>query len=157
MNIFATDRSAKASALALDDRRLVKMVLETAQIMSAALHRHGVTFDGQYRPTHVKHPCVLWAGDSRRNFGWLGEHGFWLHTDYTRRFGREHKSASVITSAVMAADDADWPAIALAPFANCTTYKDREVHEAYQQYMRDKWAADGDKARWTGRNAPAWR
>lgn len=34
MNIFITDPAPTVSAIALDNRRLVKMVLETAQLLS---------------------------------------------------------------------------------------------------------------------------
>lgn len=40
MNIFATDISPVACAKALNDKRVVKMVLETAQMLSTAVHMH---------------------------------------------------------------------------------------------------------------------
>lgn len=156
MNIFATDPSARVSALALDDRRLVKMTLETAQLLSTVLHSLGIAFPGQYRATHQGHPCTRWAVQSASNFGWLCEHGYWLGQEYTRRFGKTHKSAKVIAWAGQAVTLATFPQQARTPFANCTPYKSMEVHEAYRRYMRAKWAADGALARWTKGQAPQW-
>ena len=72
MNIFVVDIDPSKAAQSLCDKHVVKMVLETAQILSTIS-------GGPYRPTHANHPCVLWAGATKRNYLWLVEHG---HTFY---------------------------------------------------------------------------
>ena len=49
MNIFVVDTYPVLAARALCDRHVVKMVLETAQILSTIS-------GGPYRPTHQNHP-----------------------------------------------------------------------------------------------------
>ena len=62
MNIFVTSNCPKLSAQALDNKRVVKMVLETAQLLSTAIFINStITYDNLYKPTHVKHPCTIWT------------------------------------------------------------------------------------------------
>lgn len=100
MNIFRTSDSPYESAVVLDDGRVIKMTLETAQILSTALRTHGADHPGLYKATHEKHPCTLWAGETSGNFRWLFAHGWALAGEYQVRFGREHKSQAVILCAV---------------------------------------------------------
>ncbi len=78
----------------LSDRHVVKMVLETAQILCTIAHLHGHA--PPYRPTHANHPCVIWAGAGYANWRWLVRHGLALCDEYTRRYERIHKSCAVI-------------------------------------------------------------
>ena len=66
MNIFYLDRDIERAVQFHCDSHVVKMCLETAQILFTALHRYDQP--AQYKPTHVKHPSVLWAGDSLAQF-----------------------------------------------------------------------------------------
>lgn len=98
MNIFATSPDPVESAMALDDRRLVKMILETAQLLSSAvLHKRAIK--GLYKPTHKNHPCGIWARKSRQNFEWLVAHGLAMSEIYAQAFGRSHKSSDIIRRA----------------------------------------------------------
>ncbi len=95
MNVFAVHRDPVRAARALCDRHVVKMTLETAQILcSAARARLGQP--APYRPTHAEHPCVIWAAARRANWEWLVRHGLALADEYARRFGRVHRSRAVI-------------------------------------------------------------
>jgi len=71
MNIFITSFNSKEAASHLDDLRLNKMILETAQLLSSA-YRH--LFDDNellYKDTHVNHPCAIWARKGIDNYSWL--------------------------------------------------------------------------------------
>jgi len=60
VNIFITDISPLISAQSLDDKRVVKMVLESAQLLSSAIFINtGFIYSDIYRPTHLHHPCTL--------------------------------------------------------------------------------------------------
>lgn len=89
MNIFAVDHCPKAAARALCDQHVVKMALESAQMLSCI---NG----GPYKPTHPHHPCTVWAGSSAENYLWLVEHGIELCREYTRRWGRYHQCQRVL-------------------------------------------------------------
>lgn len=92
------------------DKHVVKMPLETAQMMWTALHRHDETLIDKkpetgplasmfYGATHKGHPCTIWCGDTRTNFAWLYKHGLALCAEYERRYYKKHKSLRAIKHA----------------------------------------------------------
>lgn len=95
MNVFAVHRDPERAARALCDRHVVKMTLETAQILCSAARTH-LGQRAPYRATHAHHPCVAWAAARRANWEWLVRHGLALADEYARRFGRVHRSRAVI-------------------------------------------------------------
>lgn len=153
MNIFVSDTDPTLAAQALDDKRVVKMVLETAQIISAVAHRYGID-DAWYKLTHVNHPCTLWAGDSDLNLIWLLEHGKALSAEYTKRFSKTHASSAVIQLGYKLVPVV--PVKPSSPFANCTPYKDMPIVQAYRTYLDDKWKADKRQPQWTVTGPPQW-
>lgn len=94
MNIFACDENSEQAARCLPDKLVVKMPLESAQILCSALWNRRIP--APYLPTHQKHPCVLWAARSAGNWRWLVDHALALCDEYEHRYGREHKSKLVI-------------------------------------------------------------
>jgi len=95
MNIFFVDSDPVKAAQALCDKHVVKMSLESAQMLCTAAHVLG--FEAKYKPTHKNHPCSLWLMQGRDNLAWLISHTFALFSEYTRRYGRIHASSQVIT------------------------------------------------------------
>lgn len=55
------------------------MTLETAQILCTVVHVLGER--ALYKPTHARHPCVLWAGARRANYDWLVDAGIYRGED----------------------------------------------------------------------------
>lgn len=96
MNIFYFTNNVVLNAKLLDDKRLVKMVLETTQLLSNALFLNGEK--SPYLPTHLKHPCTLWASETAGNWKWLKKYGLALAKEYTRRYKKIHKCESIIKS-----------------------------------------------------------
>ena len=96
MNIFVLDESPIISAQMQCDKHIVKMPLETAQMLCSVFHRHGQGDKVPYKEAHKNHPCTLWAGDSADNFSWLVQHGMELCFEYTRRYNKIHKCQQVI-------------------------------------------------------------
>ena len=95
MNIFVTDRDPEVAARSLCDKHVVKMPLESAQILSAVSWKLGVA--APYKLTHARHPCVLWADERRANWDWLVQHALALCAEYERRYHRQHAAHAVIT------------------------------------------------------------
>jgi hypothetical protein len=94
MNIFFLDRDPARAARFHSDVHVVKMVLETAQILCAVLHRYHLP--APYKPTHAGHPCVLWAGDSLPHYLWTRRLGLELAKEYRYRRARDHASEAII-------------------------------------------------------------
>ena len=112
MNIFFLSESPTLSAIAQTDKHVVKMALESAQLLCTA-HR---VLDGKetirlsknnrklkywemadeelestlYKPTHYNHPCSIWVRESAANYNWLLCHWLSLCAEYEKRFGKVH-------------------------------------------------------------------
>lgn len=164
MNIFATSPCPVESAVALDDVRVIKMILESAQMLSGAIYVcSGKVHDDIYKPTHLKHPCTVWATSSSENWKWLYKHTEALCAEYTFRYEREHKTKAVLQPL--------WnyhlrfvPEGEMSPFVNCTrsTSFDQnfldiaDVHLAYRMYLSLKYSKSSRMPRWTKRPPPTW-
>ena len=110
MNIFVTDQCPIQSARNLPDKHIVKMPLETCQMLSiiysdwyygiGQLHK----VDGTpYRTAHGafrNHPCTQWAAESYWNLSWLISHGMALCDEYTARFHKHHACQPAIAEAI---------------------------------------------------------
>lgn len=94
MNIFYFTKNTTLNAKLLDDKRLVKMVLETTQLLSNGLYLNKQ--ESPYKPTHLKHPCTLWTAKSKANWNWLKNYGLELAKEYTRRYNKIHKCENII-------------------------------------------------------------
>lgn len=91
MNIFFLDEEPAKAAEYHCDKHVVKMILETAQIISTVYDRYGKHEDWMLKPCFKNHPCTLWAGNSRQNLIWLVCLGIELNKQYTIRYQKEHK------------------------------------------------------------------
>ena len=96
MNIFYFYKSPTLSAQAQPDKMLVKMPLETAQMLCTA-HREldGDEYadeQGLYKRAYWNHPCTIWARESSANYWWLYSHFIALGAEYTYRYGKIHAS-----------------------------------------------------------------
>ena len=112
MNIFHIDTDPGKCAEYMVDKHVVKMILETAQLLSTA-HRilDGTEYVGQsasgrkakrwllpdyretilYSATHINHPSAVWCRQTNNNYNWLYSHFTALLTEYTYRYGKIHK------------------------------------------------------------------
>ena len=110
MNIFVTDRCPIQSARNLPDKHIVKMPLETCQMLSIIYSDwyYGVgklyKSDGTpYRTAHGafrNHPCTQWAAANQYNLAWLIAHGIALCNEYTARYNKRHTCYDPIIQAV---------------------------------------------------------
>lgn len=164
MNIFATSICPTTSAKNLDDKRLIKMVLESAQLLSTAVFLNSnIIYNDIYKPTHLKHPCTIWASLNRNNWDWLFLHFQSLCQEYTFRFNKKHKTENLLSTLVQY-DQYLIKNKQITPFPNCTKSKILQVdfttiinpHDAYQQYLVVKWTHDQPKPRWTNTTPPSW-
>jgi len=132
MNIFVIDKNPVTAARQLCDKHVVKMILETAQMLCTVAANQGHA--APYRATHTKHPCTLWAAKSADNWSWLLQHGLAMCSEYTRRYGRTHKSEAVIMWCARL--KMGFPASELTPFAQAMPeqYKNECAVTAYRAY-----------------------
>lgn len=95
MNIFYLHNCPKQAAKYMYNKHVVKMILETAQLLCTAHHMLGIEkgYETSYVPykcTHKNHPSAIWVRQSAENYFWAYEHMLELGKEYTRRYGKEH-------------------------------------------------------------------
>ncbi len=94
MNIFYLDRHPIKAAQMMCDKHVVKMILESAQMLSTA-HRvlDGDDYADQYglyKMAHKNHPSTIWVRSGGLNYLWLYDHMRGLMQEYTHRYGKIH-------------------------------------------------------------------
>ena len=116
MNIFYLDKDPKKAARMMTDKHVVKMIVESAQLMSTChrvldgssletktqnnrkyttyIHNDSLMESTLYKSSNYNHPCAIWLRESSDNYDWLYEHFCELSSEYTNRFGREHMTFS---------------------------------------------------------------
>lgn len=152
MNIFITDSCPVKSAQYLDNKRKVKMALESTQMLATALNVHGITTG--YKTAHLNHPCSIWARQSKQNWMWLWEHAVALCSEYKRIYNKEHACVKMLHR--MIGNEKILPDIGLTSFVNCARSKEkgidftdqRDVHLAYQLYLSSRWETDKREPEW---------
>lgn len=92
MNIFYLDEDYKKAAEYHNDKHVVKMILETAQLLCTAHHVLNPNSDHTqlYRATHKNHPCAIWVRKSINNYRWLYNLFCSLCDEYHFRYGKTH-------------------------------------------------------------------
>lgn len=161
MNIFATDPCPRISAQNLDDKRVSKMVLETAQMLSSAIlvqaGEAGLKDASLYRKTHVNHPCTVWTRSGRQQFDWMIEHGLWLNDEFMRRYDHSlpHWSVTVIDEAAKHRGLFDESRPLIFDFNSSGFHDERGIHFNYQLCMSHKWCyKDARRPTWTKTTRP---
>lgn len=149
MNIFYLDHDISNSVKYLVDKHVVKMPLETAQLLCNAVTLNGKV--APYKLTHTKHPCTIWTAKSAQNFAWLQKYGLELCKEYTFRYGKIHKCQSVIEGLQNVCDDISLQE--LPPQCMPDEYKAPCTVEAYRNYYRH---AKAHIHSWRNRQVPEW-
>jgi hypothetical protein len=181
MNIFILDENPVKAAQLQCDKHVVKMVLESAQMLSTvhrvldgtlgkAPSKSGKTMvkhwtlenksmdDILYKAVHVGHPCTVWSMESLENYIWHYKHFEALATEFTYRYGKQHKSWVDLQDA-LAIPPTNIPNIGLTPFKlamgaapECNDPSDPVG--SYQKFYitkQDRFAMD-----WSKRDTPDW-
>ena len=158
MNIFILDLDVKKCAKYHVDKHVVKMILETAQLLCGVHHvtAHDtpqVTPQVPYKLSHKNHPCAIWSRESLTNYLVLCELGLELCYEYTYRYGRRHKSQEVIEWCVTNKPNICDKGYTEPPKAMPDEYKVDSVVESYRNYYR---GAKVSFAVWKNREKPFW-
>lgn len=134
MNIFVLDYDLVRCAKYHCDKHVVKMILESAQLLSSACRSSGI--DAGYKLTHANHPCAKWARASEDNFLWLADLAHFLNEEYKLRFNHKinHKSFDLVQGLPLP----DLPKVGLTEHPLCMPeeYKSDDVVSSYRNYYR---------------------
>jgi len=168
MQIFLTSPDYAQCARDLDDVRLRKIIVESAQIASTALWINNcdlaetLTSQGLcYLPSHENRPLVKWAASDYEVFRDCLRYCQCLCDEYFDRFYKKHKTFNICMNLVSIAlpkhfkKYEQWVEIV---YVNATTNHKHihDVYEAYRQELCLKWKNDKKPPIWTNRQQPHW-
>jgi hypothetical protein len=132
MNIFVLDYNPYDAARQQCDKHVIKMILETAQLLSTASIINGGT--APYKQTHLKHPCTIWTAKSEDNYNWLVEHGLELCKEYSKRYNKIHKSEEIINWLKINGKRSNYKSLTDFAQAMPDQYKNKDAVIAYRNY-----------------------
>lgn len=175
MNLFVTSASQIKCTVALDDKRIGKLLMEANQMLSLAVKFPSNTLFEDLDNDHfgigkvchgsayMNHPVSLWVRKTRGNFDWTSLYAHSLAAEYFYRFGKKHASSDRTLYIQKFADRVN-PG-QLTPFVNCAAnfslgldFKHIEdTTEAYQRYLEERWKTDKREPVWTRRKRPVWK
>lgn len=158
MNIFFLNKDPAVCAREHCDKHVVKMILESAQLLSNAHHM----LDGKqaitpiYKLTHKNHPSAIWVRKSKAHYQWLWLMLYHLCKEYTHRYNKTHK-----VEREYLLDKLQQPPhnIPLEEWVEDPTpampdeYKTLSSVQSYHNYYK---GAKSKFARWTNREIPSW-
>ena len=162
MNIFVTDQDPWKSAVVLPDKHIVKMPLETCQMLAIVCsdkwgHGFGTLPKADGTPYATEkgafrnHPCTIWASEFVNNWQWLLAHGLAMCDEYTARYGKVHPCHKTLLAAreiLPTADPQGRSGKDPTPFVRAMPdeYKldiSISTFEAYKMYIASKpWVCD---------------
>jgi hypothetical protein len=172
VNIFVVEKDPVEAARSLLDKHIVKMPLESAQLLSTnhrvldgkesrtPKNRKTYVFDDEreqilYKATMMNHPCTVWSRKTLGNYNWLCIHGIELCEEYTRRYGREHACKKVIDWCFLNPPQNIPKNPRITPFAQAMPekYKNEDAVLAYRNYyIYEKFSI----AKWKNSKTPSW-
>ena len=97
MNIFYLHKDPREAARLQYNKHVVKMILESAQMLCTAHHCYGDKWQKEnvpYKQAHLNHPSTVWARRSKATYMWLFKHMMGLGYEYWLRYGKQHLSIS---------------------------------------------------------------
>ena len=175
MNIFQIDKDPIQSAMWMVDKHVVKMILETAQLLSTA-HRilDGTQYTDKtktgrnvkrwrlpdereqhlYSATHINHPSAVWCRASNNNYNWLYCHFLGLLAEYTHRYGKVHKCDSM--SEWLMRPPYNIRVFPLTPVTPAMPDEYKVPHDSVASYRNYYRVAKARMHKWTNREAPEW-
>ena len=155
MNLFFLSKNPVAAAQMQCDKHVVKMILETAQMLCTAHHVNGTTLDTDvlYKKTHVNHPSTVWCRTSTANYTWAYDHFVALCDEYTHRYGKVHLTDTKLRELLKTVPTMSADAYTTPPKCMPDEFKTGTVVQSYHQYY---YATKRQFAKYTNRSVPAF-
>jgi hypothetical protein len=174
MNIFYLDENPSIAAEYACDKHVVKMIVETAQLLSTA-HR---ILDGEeyidassgrkikrwkmlnnfyekelYKATHINHPCAVWVRDNQSTYDWTIAYFIALLDEYRIRYNKVHKTSKIFDLVNYYPRNLQQGSFIAPPQTMPDKYKSTDTVEAYRNfYIHEK----SKFATWRHRTIPDW-
>ena len=181
MNIFAINENPIVAAQEQCDKHVVKMIVESAQMLSTA-HR---ILDGTktkklsksgkrmvdywshpnknientlYKAVHPSHPSTLWTMESLSNYAWHYDHWYALCIEYQYRYEKVHSTETLLME-LLSVPPKNIPHVPMTPFklamkSNPECMFIDDPIKSYRLFYKTKQKRFNMK--WTKREIPQW-
>jgi len=176
MNLYITSKCPIESAKNLDDKSVLKMLLDSSQIMSTVIMKNSKEEFNLVNYTNIKdkklkvkyyfhtlnipspsrkdHPCVKWSENTHSNYGWVCRYFYKLCDEYRTRYGINHELFNLRKYFLSGSNIIK--AGPLTHFVNCAGNSDLNIDyrdlndtiKAYKLYLCDKWDLAPDTTTW---------
>ena len=90
MNIFYLDSDPVKAAQVQYNKHVVKMILESAQMLCTAHHHYDNGHNVPYKKAHYNHPSTIWCRQNASQYMWLYDHMIALGKEYTKKYKKTH-------------------------------------------------------------------
>ena len=179
MNIFVLDESPRISAEMMCDKHVVKMIIESAQMLSTS-HRYvdGDEFisyskNGRrikrwshytdtpdskvrlHKSVMLNHPCTIWTRETAANYAWLAAHALALCDEYECRYNRTHATRGLIEWLVTNYPEKVY-GLHRTPFAQAMPDEYKVTGDAVAAYRAYYLGEKRHFAKWKNGNIPNW-
>ncbi|NBV35854.1 MAG: hypothetical protein EBR94_01070 [Bacteroidetes bacterium] len=173
MNRFILDIDPVISAQYHNDKHVVKMILEEAQMLSTA-HRvldgtPTVVFSSSgrkstqyvlnsnmndvfYKATHVNHPCNAWVRETSQNYQWGYSLFVSLLSEYTYRYGKIHATENIAWA--LKHQPRNIPSGPLTPFPQAMPDECKHSSDSVLAYQKYYVLHKNSIGHWTKRETP---
>jgi hypothetical protein len=148
------DKDPKLSAKYLGDIHVVKMTLESTQLLCSAFYSNSNLTNIPYKLTHKNHPCAIWVRESKANFEWLLSHLEGLLAEYTLRYNKIHKTQKVIE--LLSKNLPSLPSYNITCFAQAMPEQYRNENDPVTAYRNYYINEKKHFAKYTKRGVPTW-
>jgi hypothetical protein len=152
MNIFILDYDKTKCVQSYVDKHIVKMCLESTQLLSSAYYSTNQESLAPYKKTHMNHPCSIWVRESKQNWEWLKDLALKMCKEYSFRYGKKHKCEEIIRDMVVP----NLPDKCITEFKCCMDKKyiiSSDPIENYRNYYNN---SKRELFKWTKREQPLW-
>ena len=179
MNIFILDNDPVKAAQQQCDKHVVKMIVESAQMLSTAhrmldgyvelrpsksgkrMVKHYILNDWRedklYKAVHYNHPCTVWTMESLSNYQWHYKHFIALCDEYKYRYNKTHSSDTKLRNVLSTIPD-NIPTIPQTEFKLAIKSNPECMFEdkvkSYRAFYKTK--QERFKMVWTNRKEPDW-
>jgi len=181
LNLFVLDEDSAIAAQLQCDKHIVKMIVESAQMLSTAhrildgnmkrapsksgktMSKHWVHPDKKldnvlYKAVHTGHPCTVWSMQNDSNYIWHWAHFKALCEEYTYRYGKIHASQTLLLDVLhqipknMPSGKMTKQPLAMQSNPECINTND--IVGSYRAFYQTK--QDRFKMIWSKREIPEW-
>ena len=179
MNIFILDNDPVIAAQMQCDKHVVKMIVESAQMLSTVHRMVDGTMERRpsksgsmlqyfklsddredilYKACHFNHPSTVWTRENCRNYEWHYRHFIALCDEYTYRYGKIHATDTKLRYHLQCKpknikySGYKTPfKLAMAQFPECVVESPIESYRNFYQTKQSRF-----KMVWTTRPKPEW-